>query len=372
MKNLFLVFLLIFSTSLLAAGPATVAATDRALWPEALNSAAAFDRASRAEILVFSAALAELTEKDTIALQSLLRIKQVDMASVVRVRERLAAHLWKNWQVASASCVGTDGFCDSLRTPAELAGAGKALSLTLPAAYRNWHADTQLFHKNYAAELIRLAALFPRVSSEVDTFSPLEHDGFELQDRHFLLTFDDGPTARDGNSDALLAVLARADIHASFYMLGERLKARLQQDPAGLATIFAGQCTANHGWQHESHAKWDKWESSVTDTRDLVKATFPQQYRPWFRPPYGQRRADSAGFFDKNGLQVALWNIDSQDWNSHVSGEAAAQRVMTLMLLWRRGVVLFHDIHPKALVAVPWLLKQTRQAGVSWQDCRLY
>jgi hypothetical protein len=45
---------------------------------------------------------------------------------------------------------------------------------------------------------------------------------------------------------------------------------------------------------------------------------------------------------------------------------------MTLMLLWRRGVILFHDIHPKALVAVPWLLDHTRQTGVVWQDCRQY
>jgi peptidoglycan/xylan/chitin deacetylase (PgdA/CDA1 family) len=97
---------------------------------------------------------------------------------------------------------------------------------------------------------------------------------------------------------------------------------------------------------------------------------FGTQYRPWFRPPYGQRRSDSASFFREHGLTVALWNIDSQDWNPTVRADEAANRVLTLMLLWRRGVILFHDMHPKANTAVPWLLGQTRQSGIVWDDCR--
>jgi peptidoglycan/xylan/chitin deacetylase (PgdA/CDA1 family) len=92
----------------------------------------------------------------------------------------------------------------------------------------------------------------------------------------------------------------------------------------------------------------------------------------WFRPPYGQRLADSGSFFQQQQLHVGLWNIDSQDWSNKVSADAAGQRVLTLMLLWRRGVILFHDIHNKAQVAVPWLLQASQGSGLSWQNCHDY
>jgi hypothetical protein len=98
----------------------------------------------------------------------------------------------------------------------------------------------------------------------------------------------------------------------------------------------------------------------------------PQHYVPLFRPPYGQRQVDSQVFFASQGLQVALWQIDSQDWNSKVSAEAAGQRVLTLMLLWRRGVLLFHDIHGKARVALPWVLRASRGVPVNWMNCSDY
>jgi len=374
MKTALMVLLLMgCAKSLFAFGPETVAFADRSLWPDTIHSAAAFDRASRAEILVFAAALAAVAEQDAAKLKAQLNIRQVDSASVARVRKQLTAHLLQNWRLAAADCAKSEIFCDTISTAHDLLTAAEDLDDRLPEAYRRWHRKARLFHNSYAGELIRLAALFPKVSSEIDTFSALEHTGFELEDRHFALTFDDGPSAPDGNTDTLLALLRESNLNASFYMLGERLQARLRQtDQAALAALFHGQCAAMHGWRHESHAKWEKWQSSIIDTRDLVKTTFPQSYQPWFRPPYGQRRADSGAFFSKHDLQVALWNIDSQDWNSRVNGEDAAQRIMTLMLLWRRGVILFHDIHPKALVAVPWLLDYTRQTGVVWQDCRQY
>jgi peptidoglycan-N-acetylglucosamine deacetylase len=374
MKNALMALLLMCCLKpLFAYGPETVAVADRSLWPETMNSTAAFDRASRAEILVFAAALAEVAEQDAATLKTQLNIKQVDAASVARVRNQLTAHLLLNWRIAAADCANSEVVCENISTAQELLTAAKGLEKNLPESYRNWYNKAQLFHKSYAGELIRLAALFPKVSSEIDTFSALEHTGFEPPDRHFVLTFDDGPSQPDGNTDTLLALLTENNLHASFYMLGERLQARLKQaEPATPATLFHGQCAAMHGWRHESHAKWEKWQSSIIDTRDLVKATFPQSYQPWFRPPYGQRRADSAEFFSRHDLKVALWNIDSQDWNRRVSGEDAAQRIMTLMLLWRRGVILFHDIHPKALVAVPWLLDHTQETGVVWQDCREY
>lgn len=356
-----------------AAGPDAVARSDRSLWPEPLDSAKYFNLASRAEILVFAGALAEVSALDEAGLKAELHIKSADKASVLRVRDKLAQRLIENMRAARASCHDGEVFCDAIESRGALFEAAGKMSAQLPDAYRPWYVNAQTFHRLYAGELLRLAALFPKISSEIDTYSAVERDGFELGDGHFLLTFDDGPTVKGGTTDSLLSTLENLDIHGMFYVLGERLQARshiVEKTP--LPQRYRGQCVALHGWVHNSHQKWDEWQKSVLDTQALVKQTFPEQYRPFFRPPYGQRQADSGKFFSEHGLAVALWNIDSQDWNAKVSDSEAAQRVLSLMLLWRRGVILFHDIHPKAEKAVPWLVAKTQQSGISWDDCRKY
>jgi hypothetical protein len=39
------------------------------------------------------------------------------------------------------------------------------------------------------------------------------------------------------------------------------------------------------------------------------------------------------------------------------------------MLLWRRGIILFHDTHAKASEALPRIWRETRGSGVRWVDC---
>lgn len=87
-------------------------------------------------------------------------------------------------------------------------------------------------------------------------------------------------------------------------------------------------------------------------TAALLQQALPDNYVALFRPPYGQRRDDSAEFFRAQGLKVSLWNIDSEDWSPNITADQAGQRVLTLMLLWRRGVVVFHDIHNKVETAL--------------------
>ena len=68
-------------------------------------------------------------------------------------------------------------------------------------------------------------------------------------------------------------------------------------------------------------------------------------------------------------MQVSLWDIDAQDMAANLSAEQSAQRVLTLMLLWRHGVIKFHDTQDKVRSALPWLLKATAQSGLGWEDC---
>jgi peptidoglycan/xylan/chitin deacetylase (PgdA/CDA1 family) len=126
---------------------------------------------------------------------------------------------------------------------------------------------------------------------------------------------------------------------------------------------------ALHGWEHQSHAQWDLWQDSVVRTQTLVVNTVDKNnVLPLFRPPYGQRKADSDEFFKAHHLKVALWNIDSQDWIEGVDVDTVANRVIALALIKRHGVVLFHDFYPKASVALPIVFSQLGNA-INWNDC---
>ncbi|MBB3226453.1 peptidoglycan/xylan/chitin deacetylase (PgdA/CDA1 family) [Luteibacter sp. Sphag1AF] len=362
--------LLLMSAPAFAVGPSAVAAPDRTLWPDSVDSTAAFDRASRAEMLVFGHELAESEKLSDDDLMALLKIKQVDHASVETIRSKYWKRLATGYALASARCAGDEPFCPKASDETSFRKAAMAFASAPSARYDAWFANAREFHRVYLNELLRLGALFPHISSEVDTFSAKELSGNEPADRTFLLTFDDGPTRADGTTDKTQAMLRNAHLNATFFVLGGNLEARLKQTPAAqLAQNYAGMCVGAHGWEHKSHSSWVDWQSSVTRTTALVHDTMPASYQPLFRPPYGQRRADSGEFFDAQGIRVMLWNIDSQDWNNKVNADQVKQRVLTLMLLWRHGVILFHDIHPKALVAVPWILDQTRGSGVTFMDC---
>jgi peptidoglycan/xylan/chitin deacetylase (PgdA/CDA1 family) len=117
------------------------------------------------------------------------------------------------------------------------------------------------------------------------------------------------------------------------------------------------------------------WQDSIKRTQSLITSTLPKQntattgsFAPFFRPPYGQRKADSGAFFQQQGLQVALWNLDSQDWNNQVNSNDIPDRMLTLMLIKRHGVLLFHDVHPKAKSALPIIFNELGNA-VEWRDC---
>jgi len=362
--------LLIASSALHAAGPSAVASVDRSLWPDAITSPSSFDRASRAEILVFAHELWESEQLSDDALQTRLKLKELDRPAVDHMRSRYWLRLVANYRLASAGCSRDESFCAQAADETAFKKLAASFSLRTQDRYAAWLQADQAFHRTYLDELLRLASLFPRISSEVDTYSSRELSGNELGDRQFLLTFDDGPTRADGNTDKLLAVLHQQRLNATFFLLGQPLQARLQQTSAAeLAGKYQGMCTGAHGWEHKSHSAWPEWQGSVERSIELVHASFPASYAPLFRPPYGQRRADSGAFFQAQGLRVALWNIDSQDWNSKVDADQVKQRVFALMLLWRHGVILFHDIHAKAQVAVPWLIEQTSGSGVQWIDC---
>jgi peptidoglycan/xylan/chitin deacetylase (PgdA/CDA1 family) len=351
----------------MAQGPAAVATIDRRLWPHGLDSRDAFDRASRAEILVF-----------TQALSLAAREKSAASGGGRRWLEKMRVLLVDNFRRARESCRSASELgCDG--------GLGKTFELLAqyaqrfvdhaPAELAAWLPAAREFHRLYAAEQLRLASLFPRTSSEILTFDPAERNGTEMPDLHFLLTFDDGPTPEGGETDRTVRALQETGKNGVFFALGKSLEARRKQGGAApLRVLYAGQCLGSHGFAHGSLAKSPDWKGSIEATRELVRAVagLSPTENVLFRPPYGQRTKELALWAASAGSPVVLWNIDSQDWNPKIAAAAVPDRLLTLMALWRHGILLFHDIHAKAAHALPVIVKTGDAAGLTFVDCRSF
>ncbi len=344
-----------------AQGPKKIAKGDRNLWQESLNNQAGFDKASRVAILIYTLNLQDFKTSEN---------KSLNRASVKKWLDKESNLSLQNYQLATKNCAKADWTCGGdVSNFEELIAQARALSI--PANLRNWQENLHQFVKVYIGEQIRLASKFPATTSEIDLFNSNEWNGDNLGDRKFFLTFDDGPTAVGGNTDGVLEMLTANKKTAVFFVLGENFQNRLNStNAANLAGIYQNQCVALHGWQHLSHAKWTQWQTSVTRTQSLLQATFANasNYLPLFRPPYGQRTAESGAFFQNHNLQVALWNLDSQDWNAQVDADDVINRMINLMLIKRHGVLLFHDVHPKAKIAVPVIIEEFGNA-IEWGDC---
>lgn len=350
----------------LAAPP--VAVLDRAVWPEALTSPVLFDVASRAEVLGFARELIDSETLDEGAMAQRLGLRQINREALDALRQRLWQRLWDSYDKAQQSCEADASFCYAIDDLAALRREAATFQVANDSFYAGWLVPGKQFNTDYLNELLHMAALFPQISSEVARFNDQELNGENFKDRVFLLTFDGGPSLSGNATDWMTDYLRKQKMSATFFVLGNSVELRRDRQPEqDLTAVYAGQCVGVQGWQYRSHSQWNDWKNSVQRSVALVRTQLPDNFVPLFRPPYGQRRADSAGFFAAQQLHVALWDVDSKD--EQLSAAQAADRVMTLMLLWRRGVIAFHDTQDRARSAVPQILQQTAEAGIAWDDC---
>ncbi|RAU47118.1 polysaccharide deacetylase family protein [Pseudomonas sp. RIT412] len=350
-----------------------IAIIDRSVWPEALDTPQLFDVASRAQILSFAHQLIESEGLGDTQLADRLGLRQINIQTINVVRTRLWTRLFENWKAAEKSCEADASFCVLVDDVPMLRQRASEYKVADDSFYAPWAAPADAFNQRYLNELLRMAALFPQTSSEIERYNSDELSGEEMPDRTFLLNFESGPSAVDGATDWLADFMRQQNINATFFVLGKPLQSRVQNStPQALQRVYRQQCVGLQGWEYRSHAHWNGWQDSIERSAALVQQVLPDNFVPLFRPPYGHRRADSATFFREQELRVSLWNIDSQDATGRISAEQAANRVLTLMLLWRRGNVVFHDSADKAQQAVPWLMANTAQSGIQWEDCHIY
>src|SRR4051812_12128214 len=124
------------------------------------------------------------------------------------------------------------------------------------------------------------------------------------------LTLDDGPHPR--NTQAILEILDRHDIKATFFVVGRNVAAHgsLVQ-----RAFQMGHRIGNHSYTHPKLTEMSESQvESELERTDRLIAEYTGDEKV-FRPPYGLHNAMVDRVAARLGYRVVLWNVDTQDWN---------------------------------------------------------
>lgn len=190
---------------------------------------------------------------------------------------------------------------------------------------------------------------FGAVAARVDT-----------DERVVALTFDDGPTAL--GVDAVLPILARAGISATFYVNGVHLR---DNPELGRRLVAAGHEIGNHGYSHRPLAfvrpRTVGREIEATD-RAIRAVGFLGPIT--FRPPYGRKLIALPFYLARRGRTTVMWNVapDLGAWT-----KPPDRMVADAMARLRPGsILLLHPMFPAnehARQALAGLLATIRAQG---------
>jgi peptidoglycan/xylan/chitin deacetylase (PgdA/CDA1 family) len=156
------------------------------------------------------------------------------------------------------------------------------------------------------------------------------------------LTFDDGPNSRW--TPKLLDTLARREVRASFFLLGNFAQAQPQLVQRIAA---AGHLIGSHSWSHPDLAlcSTGRIEEELKRTQETLEQITSTRIK-YFRPPFGARRPAVFRIARSMGLMPVLWNAMTSDWS-----EPSPERIRDVLTakvdrLARRGRaanIVLHD-----------------------------
>ncbi len=169
------------------------------------------------------------------------------------------------------------------------------------------------------------------------------------------ITFDDGPSLY---TDEVMSLFEKYQATASFFLVGQNIN---NYPDSVKHMVENGFEICNHSWDHKSIDSDDKAHirQEVFDTQDALYQLTGKE-AVYIRPPYGAWNELTKQTMNDNGLHIALWNVDSEDWKNR-DKEVTLQRAKDGM--FDGAIMLFHDLYPSTLEAMKELIPYLQKNG---------
>jgi peptidoglycan-N-acetylglucosamine deacetylase len=180
------------------------------------------------------------------------------------------------------------------------------------------------------------------------------------------LTFDNGPDV--SSTPAVLDVLARHDIRATFFVLGKQLAKPENFELAERARV-EGHLIGNHSMTHKiplgEDRRGDAAEREIADTERLIGglASDPPMFRPFGGGGKIGKHLLSPSAVDlltRGHYTCVIWNCVPEDWIHH---DEWPSRAMAQVADEPHALVVLHDIYPPAMRHLARFIETLRDAG---------
>ncbi|HET9073445.1 MAG TPA: polysaccharide deacetylase family protein [Solirubrobacteraceae bacterium] len=188
------------------------------------------------------------------------------------------------------------------------------------------------------------------------------------------ITFDDGPHPE--GTPAILELLAAHQARATFFVVGEQVRARPE---LVRRTLAAGHSVALHGDRHQLQTRRrartlaEDLRVNIATLEDVTGQT-PRLHRP----PYGIYSPAGLGLVRAAGLVPQLWSTWGKDWRRFTTPERIAAHALSGTgdragePVAAGDVMLLHDAdfynsdksHRRTAAALAIILAELRQRGL--------
>lgn len=156
----------------------------------------------------------------------------------------------------------------------------------------------------------------------------------DRDDRAIALTLDDGPDP--ASTPEILAVLARHEVPATFFLIGDRVAG---QEDLVRAIAAGGHELGNHLSRDETSLALsdEAFEASLLETDAQLRAVAKPR---WLRPGRGFYDADLVAIAERQGYRVALGSVFPLD--THLPSSALARHYINAAV-HPGAIVVLHD-----------------------------